>query len=204
MDLSEQALKVAKSNAEKLEIEAEFVQSDLFEAALNNSSDNSPCIVYIPAKTTYVVKTAKAYKKGGIEAGYTVGLYVPENVVLVGEASTVIKAGKEIDLANKETLVTAGHIVTKLAKEYGIQILPVDSEHSAIFQSLQGCREHKEIKKIILTASGGPFFGKKREERESKTFFSVKSTADSPNMIKRTQLSKLLLMQWVAITRLKK
>lgn len=72
------------------------LQSDLFEAALNNSSDNSPCIVYIPAKTTYVVKTAKAYKKGGIEAGYTVGLYVPENVVLVGEASTVIKAGKEM------------------------------------------------------------------------------------------------------------
>lgn len=75
-----------------------------------------------------------------------------------------IKAGKNIALANKETLVTAGHIVTKLAKEYGVKILPVDSEHSAIFQSLQGCREHKEIKKIILTASGGPFFGKKREE----------------------------------------
>lgn len=75
-----------------------------------------------------------------------------------------IKNKKNIALANKETMVTAGHIVTKLAKECGIKILPVDSEHSAIFQSLQGCRRHSEIKKILLTASGGPFFGKKRDE----------------------------------------
>ena len=69
------------------------LQADLFEAALNNSSDKSPCIVYIPANTTYVIKTAKAYKKGGIEAGYKVGVYVPENVILVAEDTTVIKAG---------------------------------------------------------------------------------------------------------------
>ncbi len=69
------------------------LQSDLFEAALNNSSDTSPCIVYIPAETTYVIKTAKAYKKSGIEAGYKVGVYVPENVILVAEDDTVIKAG---------------------------------------------------------------------------------------------------------------
>ena len=69
------------------------LQDDLFEAALNNSSDTSPCIVYIPSGSTYAVKTAKAYKKGGIEAGYKVGVYVPENVVLVAEADTVIKAG---------------------------------------------------------------------------------------------------------------
>ena len=75
-----------------------------------------------------------------------------------------IRAGKNIALANKETLVTAGHIITALAKEYGVDILPVDSEHSAIFQSLQGCAARKEIKKILLTASGGPFFGKKRDE----------------------------------------
>jgi len=75
-----------------------------------------------------------------------------------------IKARKNIALANKETMVTAGHIVTKLAREYGVEILPVDSEHSAIFQSLQGCSDHREIKKILLTASGGPFFGKNREE----------------------------------------
>ena len=75
-----------------------------------------------------------------------------------------IKAGKNIALANKETMVTAGHIVTRMADEYGIKILPVDSEHSAIFQSLQGSTEHKEIKRILLTASGGPFFGKTRDE----------------------------------------
>ena len=75
-----------------------------------------------------------------------------------------IKARKNIALANKETLVTGGHIVTELAKEYGIKILPVDSEHSAIFQSLQGMNDEKEIKRIILTASGGPFFGMKKSD----------------------------------------
>jgi len=74
-----------------------------------------------------------------------------------------IKAGKDIALANKETLVTAGHIIMPMAKEYGVSILPVDSEHSAIFQSLQG-GQHKALHKILLTASGGPFRGKKREE----------------------------------------
>lgn len=74
-----------------------------------------------------------------------------------------IKAGKHIALANKETLVTAGHIIMPLAKEYGVQILPVDSEHSAIFQSLQG-GQRSALHKIWLTASGGPFRGKKKEE----------------------------------------
>ncbi|MBE7016151.1 MAG: 1-deoxy-D-xylulose-5-phosphate reductoisomerase [Ruminococcaceae bacterium] len=73
-----------------------------------------------------------------------------------------IKAGKNIALANKETLVTGGHIVTKLAREHNVSLLPVDSEHSAIFQSLQGAE--KKIKRILLTASGGPFFGKTRDD----------------------------------------
>lgn len=73
-----------------------------------------------------------------------------------------IKAGKNIALANKETLVTGGHIVMDLAKQYGVKILPVDSEHSAIFQSLTG--RYKEIKSILLTASGGAFVGKKRAD----------------------------------------
>ena len=76
-----------------------------------------------------------------------------------------MKAGKDIALANKETLVTAGHIIMPLAKECNVKILPVDSEHSAIFQSLQGARDNK-IAKILLTASGGPFRGKKRAELE--------------------------------------
>ena len=79
-----------------------------------------------------------------------------------------IRAGKDIALANKETLVTAGHLIIPMAKEYGVKILPVDSEHSAIFQSLNG--EHKdEVHKLLITASGGPFRGKSRKDLESVT-----------------------------------
>ena len=86
-------------------------------------------------------------------------------VGMIGIRPTVeaIKAGKDIALANKETLVTAGHIIMPLAKEMGVSILPVDSEHSAIFQSMNG-EDHSGVSKIWLTASGGPFRGKKREE----------------------------------------
>lgn len=80
-----------------------------------------------------------------------------------------IKAKKTIALANKETLVAGGHLVTNLAKENGVSILPVDSEHSAIFQAMQGSPRKEAIKKIILTASGGPFFGKKLSELENVT-----------------------------------
>ncbi len=79
-----------------------------------------------------------------------------------------IQSGKNIALANKETLVTAGHLIMPMAKEYDVQILPVDSEHSAIFQSLNGDRMNK-IEKILLTASGGPFRGKTREQLEHVT-----------------------------------
>ena len=88
-------------------------------------------------------------------------------VGMIGIRPTIaaIKAGKDIALANKETLVTAGHIIMPLAKECGVKILPVDSEHSAIFQSLQG-NSMNPIKKILLTASGGPFRGRKLSELE--------------------------------------
>lgn len=86
-------------------------------------------------------------------------------VGMIGIRPTIeaIKAGKDIALANKETLVTAGHIIMPLAEEKGVSILPVDSEHSAIFQSLQG-NDDRAVHKILLTASGGPFRGKKEEE----------------------------------------
>lgn len=77
-----------------------------------------------------------------------------------------INSGHDIALANKETLVTGGHLVMSAARERGVKIYPVDSEHSAVFQSLQGAPENKSFK-IILTASGGPFFGKKRSELEN-------------------------------------
>ena len=75
-----------------------------------------------------------------------------------------IRAGKRIGLANKETLVCAGQIVMAEAKKYGVEIIPVDSEHSAIFQCQMGMHHKREIKRLILTCSGGPFFGKSREE----------------------------------------
>jgi len=91
-------------------------------------------------------------------------------VGMIGIRPTIaaIKAGKDIALANKETLVTAGHIIMPLAKEYNVKILPVDSEHSAIFQSLKG-EKKTQIDKILLTASGGPFRGKTRAELENVT-----------------------------------
>lgn len=86
-------------------------------------------------------------------------------VGMIGICPTIegIKAGKDIALANKETLVTAGHIIMPLAEQYGVRILPVDSEHSAIFQALNG-EEHKTIDKLFITASGGPFRGRKTED----------------------------------------
>lgn len=86
-------------------------------------------------------------------------------VGMIGIRPTIaaMEAGKDIALANKETLVTAGHIIMPLAKEKGVKILPVDSEHSAIFQCLQGAGENR-IHKILLTASGGPFRGRSREQ----------------------------------------
>ena len=89
-------------------------------------------------------------------------------VGMIGIRPTIaaMEAGKDIALANKETLVTAGHIIMPLAKEKGVSILPVDSEHSAIFQSLQGAAGN-EIHKILLTASGGPFRGYTREQMAS-------------------------------------
>ena len=91
---------------------------------------------------------------------------------------TAIYAGKKIALANKETLVAGGQLVMSEAKKHGVEILPVDSEHSAIFQCLQGKPTNKALKKIILTASGGPFFGKTAEELRDVT---VEKALKHPN-----------------------
>ena len=117
-------------------------------------------------------------------------------VGMIGVQPTIaaINAGKTIALANKETLVTAGHIIMPLAKEKGVSILPVDSEHSAIFQSLNGER-HNKISKILLTASGGPFRGKTLEDLENVKLedalkhpnwsMGAKITIDSATMINK-------------------
>ncbi|MBE5923855.1 MAG: 1-deoxy-D-xylulose-5-phosphate reductoisomerase [Lachnospiraceae bacterium] len=117
-------------------------------------------------------------------------------VGMIGIVPTIeaIKAGKDIGLANKETLVTAGHIIMPLAKEKGVSILPVDSEHSAIFQCLNGERDN-HISKILLTASGGPFRGMTKEQLEGVTLemalkhpnwsMGRKITIDSSTMVNK-------------------
>lgn len=121
----------------------------------------------------------------GMDGLIEVSVY-PESEILVtaivgmlGIRPTIaaIEAGKAIALANKETLVTAGHIIMPLAKERNVPILPVDSEHSAIFQSLQGAADNK-IHKILLTASGGPFRGRKRSDLEQ---IQVEDALKHPN-----------------------
>lgn len=124
------------------------------------------------------------------------GIVVTAVVGMMGIVPTVeaIKAGKDIALANKETLVTAGHIIIPMAKEYNVKILPVDSEHSAIFQSLNG-EDRNKISKILLTASGGPFRGKDRKFLENVTLNDAlkhpnwsmgrKITIDSATMVNK-------------------
>ena len=121
----------------------------------------------------------------GMDGLIAVATYEPAELVvtaivgMIGIRPTIeaIKAGKDIALANKETLVTAGHLIMKLAEEYHVRILPVDSEHSAIFQCLHGERENK-IAKLLITASGGPFLGKTRDELKDVT---VEDALKHPN-----------------------
>ena len=129
----------------------------------------------------------------GLEADYVLNSIV--GMAGLEPTLAAIEASNEIALANKETLVAGGALVTKNAKNKGVSILPVDSEHSAIFQSLQGCADKKEIKRLILTASGGPFFGKKRADLEGVTVeqalahpnwsMGAKITIDSASMMNK-------------------
>ena len=119
--------------------------------------------------------------EGLLELSCMPGLQVLVTAIvgMIGIRPTIaaIEAGKTIALANKETLVTAGHLIMPLAKKRGVKILPVDSEHSAIFQSLNG-EPRGRLSKILLTASGGPFRGKKREELACMT---VEDALKHPN-----------------------
>ena len=109
----------------------------------------------------------------------SIEILVTALVGMIGIRPTIaaIESGKDIALANKETLVTAGHIIMPLAKKKNVSILPVDSEHSAIFQSLNG-EKKEQIEKILLTASGGPFRGKKKEELKN---IQVEDALKHPN-----------------------
>jgi len=134
------------------------------------------------------LKTAAAWETADVTVTAIVGMIGIEPTL------AAIEAGKDIALANKETLVTAGHIVMKAAADKGVKILPVDSEHSAIFQCLTGNKGNK-ISRILLTASGGPFRGKTRGELERVTLedalkhpnwsMGKKITVDSATMVNK-------------------
>lgn len=151
----------AGSNIQKLEEQIREFHPEIVcvyneEAAANLKIAVADTFVKVVAGMDGLIETA-VYKGADIVVTAFVGM------IGIRPTLEAIKAGKDIALANKETLVTAGHLVIQAAKDYGVKILPVDSEHSAIFQSLNG-ENRKEIDKILLTASGGPFRGRTREQ----------------------------------------
>lgn len=165
-----QTLEVIKANPELFKAEVLTAQSNA-SLLIKQALEFNPAVVVIADESKYTeVKEALSNTnievKAGVNALCEVVTYPQVHVVLtalVGFAGlkptiAAVKAGKNIALANKETLVVAGELITALAKEYQVAILPVDSEHSAIFQCLIG--EDNAIEKIYLTASGGPFRGK--------------------------------------------
>jgi 1-deoxy-D-xylulose-5-phosphate reductoisomerase len=166
-----QALDVIKANAEQFEVEVLSAQSNASLLIQQAIEFNPNCVVIGDESKREIVKSALSNYDIKVYSGTDALAQVVEMesidlvlTALVGYAGlkptiAAIKAGKQIALANKETLVVAGELVTKLAKENGVNIYPVDSEHSAIFQCLVG-EFHNPIEKIYLTASGGPFRGK--------------------------------------------
>ena len=181
-----QALEVARREGYRVTAMAAGSNVELFEkqirefkpsiVALFNSGAANDLKLRIADTETLVLCGAE----GVCEVARSRGDIVLNAIVgIAGLAPTLaaIDAGKDIALANKETLVTGGEIVNRRVREKGVKLLPVDSEHSAIFQSLQGAPEGS-LKKILLTASGGPFYGKKREELENVT---VEQALKHPN-----------------------
>lgn len=183
---------VAKSSINKLEEQVREFKPDI--VCVYDEKAASQFKVMISDTNTKVVSGME----GLIEAATykSAELVVTAFVGMIGIVPTVeaIKAGKNIALANKETLVTAGHIVMDLAKKNNVKILPVDSEHSAIFQSLNG-ENSKEIDKILLTASGGPFRTKTKDDLKTVTLEDAlkhpnwsmgrKITIDSATMVNK-------------------
>jgi 1-deoxy-D-xylulose-5-phosphate reductoisomerase len=175
-----QALEVVAQHSEYFQVEVLTAQNNaalLIEQA-KRFKPNAVVIVndkhYIQVKEALLQHDIKVYSGENALASVvqmdTIDLVLTALVGYAGLLPTIkaIEAGKTIALANKETLVVAGELITQLARERGVNIYPVDSEHSAIFQCIVG-EFHNKIEKIILTASGGPFRGKKRDELLSIT-----------------------------------
>lgn len=182
-----QALEVIEMQGYKVVALTAGVNIDIIEAQIRKFKPKLAAMADEKAASELKIRVADTETKvlsgmqGVCECAALGADYVLNSIVgMAGLEPTLaaINAGSEIALANKETLVAGGQLVMGLAKEKGVSILPVDSEHSAIFQSMQGCADKKEIKKLILTASGGPFFGKKRDELQNVT---VKEALNHPN-----------------------
>jgi 1-deoxy-D-xylulose-5-phosphate reductoisomerase len=185
-----QALEVIKANPALFKVKVLTAQSNI-ALLITQAIEFEPAIVVIGDESKFselkeALKGKNIEVKAGAEALCEV-VVLPELTIvltaLVGFAGlkptiAAIKAGKDIALANKETLVVAGELVTNLAKEYKVKILPVDSEHSAIFQCLIG--EQEAIEKIYLTASGGPFRGRDIEFLSSVT---IQQALKHPNWV---------------------
>jgi 1-deoxy-D-xylulose-5-phosphate reductoisomerase len=178
--IGKQALEVISAHPEKFEVEVLTAQNNAMELIQQAKKYNPNAVVIGNDEHYQIVKEALS--------GHDIKVYAGENALssvaqmetidivltaLVGYSGLrptmkAIEAGKTIALANKETLVVAGELVTSLAKKKGVNIYPIDSEHSAIFQCIVG-EFHNKLEKIILTASGGPFRGRKRQELVSIT-----------------------------------
>ena len=174
-----QSLDVARARGYKVEALAAFSDVEKIEqqirefkpeyAALVDEKAAQDLKVRVKDTPTKILSGVEGVTACGAEGKGKITLNAVVGMAGLGPTLAAIEAGKTIALANKETLVAGGRLVTDAAKRKGVSILPVDSEHSAIFQCLLGKPTNKALKRIILTASGGPFFGKTKEELEKVT-----------------------------------
>ena len=165
----------AGSNVEKLEAQIREFRPAL--ACMWSEESAADLRVRVADLGVKVVSGMEGLLEIAVMSEYQVLVAAIVGMIGIRPTIAAIQAGKDIALANKETLVTAGHIIMPLAREMGVSILPVDSEHSAIFQSLNG-EPSDRIEKILLTASGGPFRGKTRKQLES---MQVEDALNHPN-----------------------
>ena len=172
LDVAEQlgltvAALTANSNAERLEDQARRFRPRL--AVLTDEAAAKDLAVRLADTGTKVLGGPEALTEAAVcpEADTVVTAVV--GMVGLKPTLAAIRERKRIALANKETLVCAGQLVMDAAEQYGAEIVPVDSEHSAIFQCVQGCRDRGEIRRLILTCSGGPFYGQTAEEVAGRT-----------------------------------
>lgn len=199
-----QALEVAEMHSMKIEALTANSRTDILENQIRKFNPKMAAVADEKAAADLKIRVADTDTKvlsgaEGVKECASCGAEAVLNSIvgIAGLAPTLsaIEAGSTLALANKESLVTGGRLVIDAAAKRGASILPVDSEHSAIFQSLQGCKDKKQIKRLILTASGGPFFGKKKEELVNVTVeqalkhpnwsMGAKITVDSATMMNK-------------------